>query len=181
MFNKFLSKKSNRNPRVFLLLLLLVAMVLATTQCSSSEETEEPEQAAETTDSGETTETAEESTGNITLAIEHFSVIEGTTWSGAHDRAGERLAEKYDNVDYEVVKDAVCLDDRIGNHYNNVEKLWGGHCLYKDLNSLIFSAEKIGFEPCIAKSVLKRNVEYPYGEKDWENMKGRAIINLEDE
>ena len=36
----------------------------------------------------------------ITLAIEHFSVIEGTTWSGAHDRAGKRLAEKYPNVEY---------------------------------------------------------------------------------
>jgi len=35
-----------------------------------------------------------------TLAIEHFSVIEGTTWSGAHDRAGQRIAEKTDNVDY---------------------------------------------------------------------------------
>jgi basic membrane lipoprotein Med (substrate-binding protein (PBP1-ABC) superfamily) len=35
-----------------------------------------------------------------TLAIEHFSVIEGTTWSGAHDRAGERIAEKYPNVEY---------------------------------------------------------------------------------
>ena len=35
-----------------------------------------------------------------TLAIEHFSVIEGTTWSGAHDRAGKRIAEKYDNVEY---------------------------------------------------------------------------------
>jgi basic membrane protein A len=35
-----------------------------------------------------------------TLAIEHFSIIEGTTWSGAHDRAGKRIAEKYDNVDY---------------------------------------------------------------------------------
>ncbi len=35
-----------------------------------------------------------------TLAIEHFSVIEGTTWSGAHDRAGKRIAEKADNVDY---------------------------------------------------------------------------------
>jgi basic membrane lipoprotein Med (substrate-binding protein (PBP1-ABC) superfamily) len=35
-----------------------------------------------------------------TLAIEHFSVIEGTTWSGAHDRAGKRIAEKSDNVDY---------------------------------------------------------------------------------
>jgi basic membrane lipoprotein Med (substrate-binding protein (PBP1-ABC) superfamily) len=34
------------------------------------------------------------------LAIEHFSVIEGTTWSGAHDRAGQRIAEKYDNVEY---------------------------------------------------------------------------------
>ena len=35
---------------------------------------------------------------DVTLAIEHFSVIEGTTWSGAHDRAGKRLAEKYPNV-----------------------------------------------------------------------------------
>jgi basic membrane protein A len=35
-----------------------------------------------------------------TLAIEHFSIIEGTTWSGAHDRAGKRIAEKYPNVEY---------------------------------------------------------------------------------
>ena len=35
-----------------------------------------------------------------TLAIEHFSVIEGTTWSAAHYRAGKRIAEKYENVDY---------------------------------------------------------------------------------
>lgn len=38
--------------------------------------------------------------GDATLAIEHFSIIEGTTWSGAHDRAGKRLAEKYPNVTY---------------------------------------------------------------------------------
>ncbi len=36
----------------------------------------------------------------LTLAIEHFSVIQGTTWSGAHDRAGKRIAEKYPNVNY---------------------------------------------------------------------------------
>ena len=35
-----------------------------------------------------------------TLAIMHFSIIEGTTWSGAHDRAGQRIAEKYPNVEY---------------------------------------------------------------------------------
>jgi basic membrane protein A len=34
------------------------------------------------------------------VAIEHFSIIEGTTWSGAHDRAGKRIAEKYPDVQY---------------------------------------------------------------------------------
>jgi basic membrane protein A len=47
-----------------------------------------------------------------TLAIEHFSVIEGTTWSGAHDRAGQRIAEKYDNVDY-VFREAVGPDQSV--------------------------------------------------------------------
>jgi basic membrane protein A len=37
---------------------------------------------------------------NITLAIEHFSVIKGTTWSGAHDRAAKRIVAKYPNVKY---------------------------------------------------------------------------------
>jgi basic membrane lipoprotein Med (substrate-binding protein (PBP1-ABC) superfamily) len=37
---------------------------------------------------------------SATLAIEHFSIIEGTTWSGAHDRAGKRIAEKYPSVEY---------------------------------------------------------------------------------
>jgi len=36
----------------------------------------------------------------ITLAILHFSVIEGTTWSGAHDRAAKRLTQKYQNLKY---------------------------------------------------------------------------------
>lgn len=34
------------------------------------------------------------------LAIEHFSPIAGTTWSGAHDRAAKRIAEKYPSVEY---------------------------------------------------------------------------------
>ena len=85
MFNKFLSKNKGNHMSRLLLLLLLLIVALVTTQCSSAEET------AETTGEGD---------GSITLAIEHFSVIEGTTWSGAHDRAGKRLAEKYDYLDY---------------------------------------------------------------------------------
>jgi basic membrane lipoprotein Med (substrate-binding protein (PBP1-ABC) superfamily) len=46
---------------------------------------------------------------NIVLAIEHFSPIAGTTWSGAHDRAGQRLAEKYPNVTY-VYRESVAPD-----------------------------------------------------------------------
>ncbi len=104
MFNRFLSSnKTNGMPRVLWLLLLMIVVVLGTTQCSSgdeAEETGETEETSQTTETTDTTETTEESADTITLAIEHFSVIEGTTWSGAHDRAGERLAEKYDNVDY---------------------------------------------------------------------------------
>jgi basic membrane protein A len=39
-------------------------------------------------------------TETVTLAIEHFSIIEGTTWSGAHDRAAKRLVAKYPNLKY---------------------------------------------------------------------------------
>ncbi|MBI5934414.1 MAG: BMP family ABC transporter substrate-binding protein [Chloroflexi bacterium] len=39
-------------------------------------------------------------TKKVTLAIEHFSVIAGTTWSGAQDRAGKRVADKYPDVEY---------------------------------------------------------------------------------
>ena len=45
----------------------------------------------------------------ITLAIEHFSVIAGTTWSGAQDRAGQRIAAKYPNVTY-VYRENVAPD-----------------------------------------------------------------------
>jgi basic membrane lipoprotein Med (substrate-binding protein (PBP1-ABC) superfamily) len=50
----------------------------------------------------------------LTLAIEHYSVIKGTTWSGAHDRAAKRLVAKYPNLKYiyreEVTPDAAVPD-----------------------------------------------------------------------
>jgi basic membrane protein A and related proteins len=48
----------------------------------------------------------------VTLAILHFSVIEGTTWSGAHHRAAERIAKKYPNVKY-VFREEVRPDSTI--------------------------------------------------------------------
>ena len=98
----------------------LLVVLLGTTMCTTEEATEEPEEAAEPVEEEveepEEEEMAEEEEEmpeaeemGATLAIEHFSVIEGTTWSGAHDRAGQRIAEKYDNVDY-VYREAVGPD-----------------------------------------------------------------------
>lgn len=72
----------------------------ATAVEEAQEEMAEEQELAEEEMAGEepAEEMAEEE--GATLAIEHFSVIEGTTWSGAHDRAGERIAEKYPNVEY---------------------------------------------------------------------------------
>jgi basic membrane protein A and related proteins len=48
----------------------------------------------------------------VTLAILHFSVIKGTTWSGAHHCAAERIAKKYSNVKY-VFREDVGPDSTI--------------------------------------------------------------------
>ena len=108
-----LPEKYRKLFRYLFIALVLVVMLLGTTMCSTESATEEPEDAGAVADEP-AEEPAEEPTEEpveepaeepmeeeaATLAIEHFSVIEGTTWSGAHDRAGQRLAEKYDNVDY---------------------------------------------------------------------------------
>nr|WP_290666031.1 BMP family ABC transporter substrate-binding protein [Ardenticatena sp.] len=84
-------------------LALLLLMALFTTMCGGSTsgggESAPSEEAAssEESSSQESTPTME---SVATLAIEHFSVIEGTTWSGAHHRAGQRVAEKYPTVEY---------------------------------------------------------------------------------
>lgn len=59
-----------------------------------------------------TVEVEKEVKESAVLAIEHFSVIEGTTWSGAQDRAGKRIAEKYPNVQY-VYRENVSPDQSV--------------------------------------------------------------------
>ncbi|MGD8792330.1 MAG: BMP family ABC transporter substrate-binding protein [Anaerolineae bacterium] len=90
-----------RHTRAFRLIvtaILLASVVLSATMCGTPEPTEAPPEP--TAAPAEPTEAPPEMPEGATLAIEHFSIIEGTTWSGAHDRAGKRIAEKYDNVDY---------------------------------------------------------------------------------
>jgi simple sugar transport system substrate-binding protein len=95
----------NSLSRLFLITVLLVVLGMLTTMCAPAPGPEAPEEpAGEVEEPGEAEEPAEaeeaEMEETVTLAIEHFSVIEGTTWSGAHDRAGDRLEAAYDNVEY---------------------------------------------------------------------------------
>ncbi len=92
------------SKKVSLLLALLVVASMLVTACQPAAAPAEPTAAAPAEPAATTAAPAEPAAPaadeDITLAIEHFSVIEGTTWSGAHDRAGKRLAEKYPNVQY---------------------------------------------------------------------------------
>ena len=97
--------RHNSVSRLFLITVLLVVMGMLTTMCAPAAGPEAPEEPAGEVEEPEVAEEPEEAEEvemeeTITLAIEHFSVIEGTTWSGAHDRAGDRLEAAYDNVEY---------------------------------------------------------------------------------
>jgi basic membrane lipoprotein Med (substrate-binding protein (PBP1-ABC) superfamily) len=103
-----------------LMMTLLVLTSLLVTACQPGavevppQAAEQVQQAAEQVQEAaeqvqEAIEPAPAAGEDITLAIEHFSIIEGTTWSGAHDRAGKRLAEKYPNVSY-VYREQVSPD-----------------------------------------------------------------------
>jgi len=109
-------------------IVLIVSMILAS--CAPATTPAVPAPAQPTAEAAQPTEEAMQPTeapaATITLAIEHFSVIEGTTWSGAHDRAGKRLAEKYPNVTY-IFRENVAPDqsvpfaeDMIANEGTNI-------------------------------------------------------------
>jgi basic membrane lipoprotein Med (substrate-binding protein (PBP1-ABC) superfamily) len=83
-----------------LLALFVVASLLLAACQQAATPAPQPTAAPAATQAPAEEATAAPAAKDITLAIEHFSVIEGTTWSGAHDRAGKRLAAKYPNVKY---------------------------------------------------------------------------------
>ncbi len=95
-------QRQNSISRLFLITALLVALSMLVSMCAPAASPEAPEEPAGEMEEPEEPEEPEEGAMDetVTLAIEHFSVIEGTTWSGAHDRAGERLEAAYENVEY---------------------------------------------------------------------------------
>tara|TARA_B100000427_G_scaffold209775_1_gene174796 strand:- start:2393 stop:3241 length:849 start_codon:yes stop_codon:yes gene_type:complete len=86
-----------------------------------------------------------------------------------------KIGVKYDDV----VKFSL-YDQRLGQSHWAVPgpdgKLgFGGSCLPKDLNALIYLADQNNLDLDLLKSVWKTNLKVR-PEKDWENLKGRAVV-----
>jgi UDPglucose 6-dehydrogenase len=82
-------------------------------------------------------------------------------------------------VDYDKVVEYALHDERIGrSHFSTPGpdgKLgFGGSCFPKDLNAFIYLAISLGVEPAVLRAVWNKNIEVR-PEKDWENLKGRAV------
>ena len=84
-------------------------------------------------------------------------------------------------VDYRTVQKHATMDPRIGSSHSNVpghdgQYGYGGHCLPKDVSSLLYQMKGSEVPAPILQSVHTRNVETDRPTKDWVQDVGRAVI-----
>jgi len=84
------------------------------------------------------------------------------------------------DIDYDKVVEYSTYDERLGKSHWAVpgpdgDCGFGGHCLPKDINSLISVARELGLEPILLETVNWVNDQVRKN-RDWEEMKGRAVI-----
>lgn len=91
-------------------------------------------------------------------------------------------------ADYKRVIELATLDKRLGNSHWSVPgpmpaddgtgrllKGFAGSCFVKDLNAFIHLAKDHGVDPKVMEAAWNKNLEVR-PEKDWEKLKGRAVI-----
>lgn len=90
------------------------------------------------------------------------------------------MSEKL-GIEYDEVRFLACLDPRVGDSHTRVPGHdghfgVGGSCFPKDINNLRYTASELGVLERIFTAVIERNNELR-PEKDWEDLKGRAIVD----
>lgn len=86
------------------------------------------------------------------------------------------------NVSYRKVRELVLYDDRIGDSHTSVpgpdgKRGFGGTCFPKDMSSLLHQILDKGLVSYIINATRNRNIDVDRREKDWEEQKGRAVLN----
>jgi len=87
---------------------------------------------------------------------------------------------KKKNINYDNVKNIAIKDERIGISHTNVpgqdnKNGYGGICLPKDMNSLLYQMNQVYMKSYIIKSAIDRNNYKDRKDKDWKQV-GRSII-----
>ena len=84
------------------------------------------------------------------------------------------------NVDYNIVKESILLDSRIGKNINvpghDGDFGFGGKCFPKDLNALIYLAREHHYRPHLLEEVWRLN-EKVRKNKDWLDIPGATSQN----
>jgi UDPglucose 6-dehydrogenase len=88
------------------------------------------------------------------------------------------------DIDYDKVVEYAKRDLRLGDSHWSVPgpdgyRGYGGHCLPKDLNSLMFLSKELGIDPKVMKAGWEKNLEVRE-HRDWEDMIGRAVSKKKD-
>jgi len=85
-------------------------------------------------------------------------------------------------VSYDEVVRIATLDERLGKSHWRVpgpdgHKGFGGTCFPKDVNALLAVAKKLKVPTPVLLAIWKRNITIDRPERDWEELKGRAVNN----
>ncbi len=85
-------------------------------------------------------------------------------------------------INYENVRALAANDDRILHSHTKVpghdgNKGFGGTCFPKDTSSLRYEMKTTGMKPYIMNAIIERNEKIDRPQKDWNNNKGRAVID----
>ena len=91
----------------------------------------------------------------------------------------DNIRNKLD-IDYDKVIEYTIHDDRLGTSHWKVpgpdgDFGFGGHCFPKDLSAIIKLSDDLGSNSILLKSIIKSNDKVRKN-RDWEKMKGRAVI-----
>ena len=90
-----------------------------------------------------------------------------------------QLCEKV-GADYDKVIEYATMDERLGESHWGVpghdgDFGFGGHCFPKDLSALLHLTKELGTTNNVLEATKKTNNELRKN-RDWETMKGRAVV-----
>ncbi len=90
-----------------------------------------------------------------------------------------KILSNHVNADWATAIKGFTLDERVGQSHNDVPGPdgkfgFGGSCFPKDIQALIQFSESMGIDMRVLKAAWETNLNVR-PEKDWENLKGRAV------